>query len=43
MACTGQIVLCVLVCNGCIEFYIGQTGDKFRQRISVLKIKGTHQ
>ena len=27
--------LYVLVCNGCKEFYIGQTGDKLRNRRTV--------
>ena len=35
MNCTVQNVLYVLVCNGCKEFYIGQTGDKLRNRRTV--------
>ena len=35
MNCTVQNVLYVLVCNGCHEFYIGQTGDKLRNRKTV--------
>ncbi|MCG7874810.1 MAG: GIY-YIG nuclease family protein [Candidatus Thiodiazotropha endolucinida] len=35
MNCTVQNVLYVLVCNGCNEFYIGQTGDKLRNRKTV--------
>ena len=35
MTCTVQNVLYVLVCNGCNEFYIGQTGDKLRNRKTV--------
>ena len=30
MNCTVRNVLYVLVCNGCNEYYIGQTGDKLR-------------
>ena len=35
MDCTVQNVLYVLICNGCQEFYIGQTGDKLRNRRTV--------
>lgn len=35
MNCTVQNVLYVLVCNGCKEYYIGQTGDKLRNRKTV--------
>ena len=35
MNCTVKNVLYVLVCNGCREFYIGQTGDKLRNRRTV--------
>ena len=35
MDCTVENVLYVLVCNGCKEFYIGQTGDKLRNRKTV--------
>jgi hypothetical protein len=35
MDCTVENVLYVLVCNGCKEFYIGQTGDKLRNRKNV--------
>lgn len=35
MTCTVQNVLYVLICNGCQEFYIGQTGDKLRNRRTV--------
>ena len=35
MDCTVQNVLYVLVCNGCRDFYIGQTGDKLRNRRTV--------
>ena len=37
MDCTIENVIYVLVCNGCQEFYIGQTGDKLRNRITVHK------
>ena len=32
MNCTVKNVLYVLICNGCNEYYIGQTGDKLRNR-----------
>ena len=35
MNCTVRNVLYVLICNGCKEFYIGQTGDKLRNRKTV--------
>ena len=35
MDCTVKNVIYVLVCNGCREFYIGQTGDKLRNRETV--------
>ena len=35
MNCTVKNVLYVLTCNGCGEFYIGQTGDKLRNRRTV--------
>jgi hypothetical protein len=35
MNCNVQNVIYVLVCNGCKEFYIGQTGDKLRNRRTV--------
>ena len=35
MDCTVKNVIYVLVCNGCKEFYIGQTGDKLRNRKTV--------
>ena len=35
MNCTVRNVLYVLVCNGCKEFYIGQTGDNLRNRRTV--------
>ncbi|MCG8076000.1 MAG: GIY-YIG nuclease family protein, partial [Candidatus Thiodiazotropha taylori] len=35
MNCTVKNVLYVLICNGCKEFYIGQTGDKLRNRRTV--------
>ena len=35
MDCRVSNVLYVLVCNGCKEFYIGQTGDKLRNRRTV--------
>ena len=35
MDCTVKTVIYVLVCNGCREFYIGQTGDKLRNRKTV--------
>ena len=35
MDCTVKNVLYVLVCNGCRQFYIGQTGDKLRNRRTV--------
>ena len=35
MDCTIQNVIYVLICNGCNEFYIGQTGDKLRNRRTV--------
>ena len=28
-------VLYVFICNGCVEYYIGQTGDKLRNRKTV--------
>ena len=42
-----QNVLYVLICNGCKEFYIGQTGDKLRNRRTVhdqqIRIPSTRQ
>ena len=35
MNCTVRNVLYVLICNGCQEFYIGQTADKLRNRKTV--------
>ena len=35
MDCTVRNVLYALVCNGCKEIYIGQTGDKLRNRRTV--------
>ena len=35
MNCTVRNVLYVLICNGCKEYYIGQTGDKLRNRKTV--------
>jgi len=35
MSCDIQNVIYVLVCNGCKQYYIGQTGDKLRNRRSV--------
>jgi len=35
MNCTVKNVIYVLICNGCSEFYIGQTGDKLRNRRTV--------
>ena len=35
MDCTVKNVIYVLICNGCREFYIGQTGDKLRNRKTV--------
>ena len=35
MNCTVRNVLYVLICNGCKEFFIGQTGDKLRNRKTV--------
>lgn len=35
MNCAVRNVLYVLVCNGCRQFYIGQTGDKLRNRRTV--------
>ena len=35
MNCTVRNVLYVLICNGCKEFNIGQTGDKLRNRKTV--------
>ena len=35
MDCTVNNVLYVLLCNGCNEIYIGQTGDKLRNRRTV--------
>ena len=35
MNCTVKNVLYVLICNGCNEYYIGQTGDKLRNRKTV--------
>ena len=35
MDCNVQNVIYVLLCNGCKEFYIGQTGDKLRNRRTV--------
>ena len=32
MNCNVKNVMCVLICNGCRENYIGQTGDKLRNR-----------
>lgn len=37
MDCTVERVLYVLICKGCNEFYIGQTGDKLRNRLTVHK------
>lgn len=35
MDCTVKNVLYVLVCNGCKQYYIGQTGDNLRNRRTV--------
>ena len=35
MNCNVKNVLCVLICNGCREYYIGQTIDKLRNRRTV--------
>ena len=35
MHCNVKNVLYVLICNGCREYYIGQTGDKVRNRRTV--------
>ena len=35
MDCTVRNVLYVLICNGCRQFYIGQTGDKLRNRRTI--------
>ena len=35
MNCTDQNCLYVLICYGCQEFYIGQTGGKLRNRKTV--------
>ena len=35
MDCTVKNIIYVLICNGCREFYIGQTGDKLRNRKTV--------
>ena len=35
MNCNVRNVLYVLICNGCKEYYIGQTGDKLRNRKTV--------
>ena len=47
MDCAVQNVLYVLICNGCKEFYIGQTGDKLRNRRTVhdqqIRIPSTRQ
>ena len=47
MDCAVQTVLYVLICNGCKEFYIGQTGDKLRNRRTVhdqqIRIPSTRQ
>jgi hypothetical protein len=35
MSCNVQNVLYVITCNGCGEYYIGQTGDKLRNRRTI--------
>lgn len=35
MSCDVKNVLYVITCNGCKEFYIGQTGDKLRTRRTI--------
>ena len=35
MNCNVKNVFCVLICNGCREYYMGQTGDKLRNRRTV--------
>ena len=35
MSCDVKNVIYVLACNGCNEYYIGQTGDKLRSRRTV--------
>ena len=35
MSCDVKNVIYVLECNGCNEYYIGQTGDKLRSRRTV--------
>ena len=37
MNCTVRNYLYVLICNGCKEYYIGQTGDTLRNRKTVLE------
>ena len=35
MSCDVSNVIYVLICNGCKKYYIGQTGDKLRNRRTV--------
>ena len=35
MTCHVQYVIYVITCNVCVEYYIGQTGDKLRTRRTV--------
>ena len=35
MSCNVKNVIYVLVCSGCNKYYIGQTGDKLRNRRTV--------
>ena len=35
MPCEVQNVICVITCNGCGEYYIGQTGGKLKTRRTV--------
>ena len=35
MNCNVKNVLYVLICNGCCEYYMGQAGDKLRNRRTV--------
>ena len=35
MTCDVQNVIYVITCNGCGEYYIGQTGDKLRTRRTI--------
>ena len=35
MSCTSRNLIYILLCNGCKEIYVGETGDMLRMRLNV--------